>query len=126
MPDFETFASQKAIENLKHPKRLNEIYGCNVDPIENVNPLKEGDSIDLKGLELEVINLFGHTQDSIGLIDWQNKNLFTGDAFASKIDRETFQPILMPPDFNEEELLNTFDKVKKLSDQINSLSLNPF
>ncbi|MBD3195177.1 MAG: MBL fold metallo-hydrolase [Candidatus Lokiarchaeota archaeon] len=126
MPDFETLASEKAIDNLKNPEKLNDIYGYKVNSIDNVTPLKEADIIDLNGLELEVINLFGHTQDSVGLIDWKNKNIFTGDAIASQMDRETYQPILMPPDFNEQELLNSFKKVKALKDELKSISLNHF
>ncbi|MBD3214859.1 MAG: MBL fold metallo-hydrolase [Candidatus Lokiarchaeota archaeon] len=126
MPDFEVYAAESALDNLKNPERLNDIFEYNVDPIEDAAPLKEGDRIDLQGLELEIINLFGHTQDSIGLIDWTNNTIYTGDAFASKIDRKTHQPILMPPDFDEHELLKSIEKVRKLKDELDSICLNHF
>ena len=40
--------------------------------------VKEGDIIDIAGIELEVLETKGHTNDSISLI-WSGK-LFTGDA----------------------------------------------
>jgi len=126
MGNFETLASKNAIDNLKNPKKLNETFGYNVDPIENVTPLKDGDIIDLNGLELEVINLFGHTRDSIGVIDRKNKNIFTGDAIIDRYDRETVTGVFMPPDFDEAELLKSFEKLRSLKDELNSISLNHF
>jgi len=124
--DFETLASEKAIDNLKFPGRLNDVFGYRVKPIENVNPLKEGDIIDLGGLELEVFNFFGHTQDSIALLDRKNSNIFVGDAIISMKDHETFNPIFMPPDYNESELLKTFQKLINLKKDLNSISLAHF
>ncbi len=124
--DFETLASEKAIDNLKNPGRLNDVFGYRVKPIENVTPLKEGDIINLGGLELEVFDFFGHTQDSIALLDRKNSNIFVGDAIISMKDHETFNPIFMPPDYNESELLKTFQKLRNLKKDLNSISLDHF
>ncbi len=124
--EFETLASEKAIDNLKNPKRMNEPFQINVEPIENVVSLKEGDIIDLEGLELEVFNFFGHTQDHIALLDRKNKNIFTGDAIMCKYDLQTFRPTFMPPDFNESELLKTFKKLRGIKDEIHSISMAHF
>lgn len=124
--EFEILASAKAIENLKHPEKMNKVFDYEVDPIENVTPLKEGDIIDLGGLELEVLDFFGHTQDSVALLDKKNKNLFVGDAIINMQERETFLPPFMPPDFNETELLKTFQKLRNLKEDLDSISLDHF
>ena len=124
--EFETFASAKAIENLKNPEKINKVFNYEVDPIENVTPLKEGDIIDLSGLELEVFDFFGHTQDHIALLDKKNKNLFAGDAIINMYERESFSPPFMPSDFNETELLKTFQKLRNLKEDLDSISLDHF
>ena len=45
-----------------------------------LKPLSIGQVFDLGGLQLEVISLPGHTPGSIGLLDRQDRILFTGDA----------------------------------------------
>ncbi len=122
--EIEVMASKNAIDNLKNPERMNE--GIKVDPVENVTPLKEGDIIDLNGLELEIFNFFGHTQDHIAVFDEKNKNIFTGDAILNRYDRETFSPTFMPPDFNEKELFKTFNKLRELKANLTSISFSHF
>ncbi|MFX1315450.1 MAG: MBL fold metallo-hydrolase [Promethearchaeota archaeon] len=124
--EIKIFASENAIDNLKNPDKINEVFSVNITPIENVNPLKEGDIIDVNGLSLEIMNLFGHTMDSIGVFDKSNKNLFVGDALIDRIDRETFMLPFMPPEFNELELLLTFKKVREIKPLLNSISLGHF
>lgn len=43
--------------------------------------VKDGDVIDLGGRELQVLQVPGHTPDSLALLDRKNKLLFTGDTF---------------------------------------------
>ena len=105
---------------------MNDVFGYKIPPIEGVTPLKEGDAIDLKGLELEVQNFFGHTQDSIALYDKKNRNLFAGDSIIYKWDENTYAPVIMPPDFNESELLKTIRKLKSMEEDLDSLSLAHF
>ena len=50
-------------------------------PFDVTRIVDEGDSIDLGGRELEIINTPGHAPDSICLLDRQNRLLFTGDTF---------------------------------------------
>ena len=123
---IEVLASEKAISNLKNPEKMNEYFGYIVDPIENVIPLKDGDIIDLNGLELEILNFFGHTQDSIAVFDKKNKNIFVGDAIIDKVDHETMMPEFVPPDFNESAYLKTLDKLRNMKDELNSISLGHF
>ena len=127
--DVEVLASENAVENLKHPEKMikgfegfDEVY-----PFEGeITPLKEGDIIDINGLELEVLNFFGHTMDSIGLFDKTNKNIFAGDAAINRLDQDAFFVPLMPPDFHEQELLKTFNKLRDTRSGLNSISLSHF
>ncbi|MFX1279130.1 MAG: MBL fold metallo-hydrolase [Promethearchaeota archaeon] len=124
--EIEILASENAVENLKDPSKLNEFYEFDMQPIENVTPLKEGDIIDVNGLELEVINLFGHTMDSIGIINRNVKNIFVGDAIIDKLDQDAFFIPPMPPEFNEKELLKSFEKLRNIKNELNSISLGHF
>ncbi|MFX1274511.1 MAG: MBL fold metallo-hydrolase [Promethearchaeota archaeon] len=121
--DIEVLASEKAIPNLHNPDRINSAFEHTVDPVEDVTSLKEGDIIDLNGLNLEVLNFFGHTMDSIAIFDSKNKNIFVGDAIIDRVNYETFQPTFMPTDFNEAEILKTFQKLRDMREKINSISL---
>ncbi len=121
--DIEVLASENAIENLKNPNNLNEVFATETEPIEGVVPLKDNEIIDLNGLELKVLNFFGHTMDCIALFDKKNKNIFTGDAIIDKSSIYYFQPTFMPPDFHESELLKTFQKLRNMRDELNSISL---
>ncbi|MFW9877522.1 MAG: MBL fold metallo-hydrolase [Candidatus Thorarchaeota archaeon] len=127
--EVEILASENAVGNLKHPEKMNKGYD-RFDEIYpfggEIIPLKEGDIIDINGLELEVLNFFGHTMDSIGLIDKKNKNLFAGCAAINRLDQDAFFVPLMPPDFHEQELLNSFNKLRDMRNELNSISLSHF
>jgi len=120
---IEVIASENAIDNLKNPEKMNSLFIEKVKPIEVDTALKEGDNIDLNGLKLKVIEFYGHTMDSIALFDEKNKNIFVGDAIIDKSSIYYFQPVFMPPDFHETELLKTFQKLKEMRHELNSISL---
>ena len=126
--DVEILASENAIDNLRHPDKINEGLGEHTAfPYEGeVTPLKEGDIIDLNGLELEVMNFFGHTMDSIAIFDKSNRNIFIGDAVSMRLDPDAFYSPLMPSDFHENELLKSFQKLRNLKDRLSSISLAHF
>lgn len=124
--DIEVLASDKAIKNLKNPSNINGVFEVETEPIEDVTPLKDHDVIDLNGLKLEVLNFFGHTMDSIALFDSKNKNIFTGDAIIDKSSINYFQPTYMPPDFHENALLATFQRLRNMKNKLNSISLAHF
>lgn len=124
--EFEVLASKNAINNLKNPEKMNDVYGFKVKPIENVTPLNDGDIIDLNGLKLKVLNFFGHTMDSIAIFDEKNKNLVVGDAIMIRSNPDTFAPAFMPPDFSEPELLKTYQNLRGMKDLVNSISLSHF
>lgn len=126
--DVEILASENAIENLRHPEKMIDGFeGINFYPFEDeVTPLKEGDIIDLNGLELEIMNFFGHTMDSIALFDKSNRNIFIGDAVSMRLDQDAFFVPLMPPNFHEEDLLKSFNKLRNMKDKLSSISLAHF
>ncbi|TXT59792.1 MAG: putative metallo-hydrolase [Promethearchaeota archaeon] len=127
--DIEILASENAEKNLIHPQRMNKGFENVVDPHPfkgTITPLKDGDIIDINGLELEVKNFFGHTMDSIALFDKTNKNIFVGDAILNKLDKDAFFVPIMPPEFNEQELLKTFKQLRDIKDELNSISLAHF
>ena len=126
--EVEVLASENAIDNLRQPERMVEGYeGINAFPYEGeVTPLKEGDIIDLNGLELEIVNFFGHTMDSIGIFDKSNKNIFIGDAVSMRLDEDAFYSPLMPPKFNENDLIKSFNKLRGMKDKLSSISLAHF
>ncbi len=124
--DFEVLASEHAIDDLKNPERVSKPYESNVNSVENVISLKAGDIIDLNGLELEIFEFFGHSMDSIAILDKENKNIFIGDAVIYCFDKGIFVPITMPPDFNEEVLLRTFQKFRSMKDNFDAISLTHY
>jgi len=126
--EIEVLASENAVDNLKHPERMLKGFENMGDlyPFEGVKPLKEGDIIDINGLELEVMNFFGHTMDSIALFDKTNRSVFVGDAISMRLDENAFFVPLMPPDFNEKEILKTFNKLRDMRNELDSISLAHF
>ena len=126
--DVEILASENAIDNLRHPEKMIDGYeGINLNPFEDeVTPLKEGDIIDLNGLELEIMNFFGHTMDSIALFDESNRNIFIGDAVGMRLDQDAFFIPLMPPNFHEKDLINSFKKLRNMKNRLSSISLAHF
>jgi len=124
--EIEVFAHENALEILKNPERMNEFFGYRVDPIEDVNPLKQDDILNLNGLELKIHELFGHTQDSIAIEDLKNKILYVGDAIIDKIDKNTYVPVLFGPDFDEESLLKTYEKLRGLKNEIDAIAVAHF
>ncbi|MHA2474919.1 MAG: MBL fold metallo-hydrolase, partial [Promethearchaeota archaeon] len=124
--DIQILASKNAIQNLKNPDAMNDVFGHKMEPVEGVITLEEGDKINLDGLKLEIFNFFGHTMDSIAVLDEKNRNLFVGDAIMNKSAYTFRQPAFMPPEFNEHALLNTYQKLRDLNERIDSISLSHF
>ncbi|MHA1376296.1 MAG: MBL fold metallo-hydrolase [Promethearchaeota archaeon] len=122
----EILAHENAIDILKNPEELNEFFEYSVEPIENVTPLKENEIIDINGFEIEIIELFGHTQDSIGVYDKKHKNIFVGDAIIDHLDKDTYTPVLYGPHFDEKSLLKTYIKLDEMKNELNSISLAHF
>lgn len=129
--DIEILASEKALNSLRNPNTMNDVFKngffkFHLTPTDDVIPLKEGDIIDLNGLKLEIFNFFGHTPDCIAVFDEKNKNIFVGDAIINTVGNKPFLPPFLPPAFNEEALLITYQKLRNLKGKLNSISLGHF
>ena len=115
-PNIEVFAAKPAIESLKNNSKYNEGFSeiiTDLEPVDNITPVKEGDIIDLGGMELLIYETPGHTNCSISILDQKNMILYIGDGLGYLWDYLVLPPI-MPPEFSQEKLLSTFNKVKEI------------
>jgi len=108
-------ASEKAISNLKD-QSWNSVFDekHKFENIINVEPLKDGQIVDLDGLELEVFNFSGHCADDIALWDQKNKTIFLGDSLGYKLEQYLFFPPFMPPFWNKDGFYSAAEKLKKI------------
>ena len=53
------------------------------EEIAKIKDLRENEKFDLGGRVLEVVGCAGHTAGSMCLLDWDNKEVFSGDAIGS-------------------------------------------
>jgi len=116
-PNIEVFAAKPAIESLKNNSKYNESFSeiiTDLEPVNNITPVKEGDIIDLGGMELLIYETPGHTNCSISILDQKNMILYIGDALGNLWEHFVAFPPIMPPEFSQEKLLSTFEKVKKI------------
>ncbi len=112
---IEILASAAAIPNLKD-QSFNDIFG--VGPFNNietdVTPLKEGDTVDLGGINLEIFEVPGHMSDHIAILDTKNKNLLVGDAIGYKVTDSLFIAPFMPPHWDADAFLKTIEKIRNI------------
>ena len=81
--DLKVFAGQSAIKALNNFKKYNEAFSPfseDLEAIESVEIVKEGDQIELGDLNLTIYETPGHTDCSISIFDQKNKNLIIGDS----------------------------------------------
>lgn len=78
----DTMAQEAAPEALCHglPKGVTQ-DNHHIKPFTIMGTVVEGDIIDLGGRKLEVLQIPGHTPDSIALLDAESGYLWTGDSF---------------------------------------------
>ena len=111
----EVLASADAVPNLKD-QSFNDIFG--VGPFNNietdVTTLKEGDTVDLEGITLEIFDVPGHINDHIAILDTKNKNIFLGDAIGDKVTDNVFIPIFMPPYWDKDKFFVSIEKIKNI------------
>jgi glyoxylase-like metal-dependent hydrolase (beta-lactamase superfamily II) len=73
---IEVLASQKAISLLEDPS-YNEVFDAGpYEGIQDVTPLREGDTIDLGGITLRIYEVPGHSKDHIAILDEKNRDIF--------------------------------------------------
>jgi len=82
--------------------------------IRDVNPIKEGEAIDLKGLTLKILSTPGHSKDHIAILDEKNRNLFVGDLLGLKLGDNAFVPPFMPPFWDTEAFYSSVKKLRRI------------
>lgn len=108
-------ASEKAILNLRDQswnRAFDEKH--RYENITDVEPLKDGQIVDLGGLELEIFDFSGHCADDIALYDKKNKTVFLGDSLGYKFEHYLFLPPFMPPFWNRDGFYSAAEKLKKI------------
>ncbi len=60
-------------------------------------PLKDGQTIDLEGLELKIIDFSGHCADDIAIYNESRKTVFVGDSAGYRVENVLNFPPFMPP-----------------------------
>ncbi len=95
---MEIMASEPAIPHLED-QSFNKVFypDEHFENILDVTSLRDGATLDLGGIELEIAYTPGHTNDHISILDEKNKNVFVGCALGSKIADNAFLPPFMPP-----------------------------
>jgi len=114
---MEVLASHEAVPLLADHTFNDPFSKGPYESIQNVTPLKEGDTLDLGGLTLRVYEVPGHCQGHLAILDEKNGTLFVGDALGVKMTDHTFLPPFMPPTWDPEAFLNSVNKLKQIPHQ---------
>jgi glyoxylase-like metal-dependent hydrolase (beta-lactamase superfamily II) len=111
--EIEVFAHENGIERLAD-QSFNKIFDekATYYNIPDVNPIKNGDEIDLGGNKLQIIEAPGHIPDHIVILEEKGRILFTGDAIGAQYIGSYPFPTFMPPLFNKHDYFNTLNMVK--------------
>ena len=111
---LQVYASDKSIDFLDD-QSFNDVFKkVPTKNIHDVNPLKDGEALDLGTTRLRVIGIPGHTYDHVGYYDETNKTMFTGDAIGIRVGDKAYIPPCMPPFWDENAYFKTLDKLKAL------------
>lgn len=118
-------ASEKAIPNIED-QSWNAAFDDKhkFENIKNVEPLKDGQVIDLEGAEIEIIDFAGHCADDIAIYDQNNKTLIAGDALGYQVEKSLMFPPFMPPFWNKDGFYAAVDRARQLDCE--KLCLNHF
>jgi glyoxylase-like metal-dependent hydrolase (beta-lactamase superfamily II) len=111
---IEVLASQQALPLLADPSFNDPFKKGPYESIQDVTPVKEGDTIDLGGLSLRIYEVPGHCQGHIAILDEKNKTIFVGDALGVKPMDQIYLPPFMPPTWDPEAFLSSVNKLKQV------------
>jgi len=108
--NIEVFASSRCIPLLADPA-YNEIFDTGpCESIQNVRPLREGDTVDLGGFNLTIVDVPGHSEEHIAILDESSGNLFVGDALGLNVGG-VFLPPFVPPSWDPEAFRTSVEKI---------------
>ncbi len=111
-------ASEKGVSNLQDQSRnkvLDEKH--KFENIPNVKPLKDGQTVDLEGLELKIIDFAGHCADDIAIYNERRKTVFVGDSVGYRVEHMLNFPPFMPPFWNPDGFKSAVNKLKRMACQ---------
>ncbi len=108
-------ASEKAIPHLADQSWNNAFDEKHqFENITDVEPLKDGEIVDLGGIRLKVLDFSGHCADDIALLDEDNKTIFLGDSLGYKFEHSLLFPPFMPPFWDKAGFYAAAEKLKKI------------
>ncbi len=125
--NLEVLAAKSGVKSLKNNKKYNDCFYPffkDLKSIEGIKVVEDEEEINLGELTLKIYETPGHTNCSISIFDEKNKNLIIGDVLGYLWTKELIIPPIMPPDFSEEKLFSSFEKIKDID--YKSLSLAHF
>lgn len=90
---------------------LSLLLGEKYEEVRDIKQLKDGQALNLGGLELKVLSTPGHTKGSVSILT--DKKLFSGDLlFRGSVGRTDF------PSSSYKELLESLKKISSLPDEV--------
>jgi len=111
---IDVLASQQAIPLLADAA-FNDVFDRGpYESIQDVTPVKEGDTVDLGGITLRIYDVPGHCQGHIAILDDRNRTVFVGDALGIKVRDDIFLPPFMPPTWDPDAFQSSVNKLRQL------------
>ncbi len=113
--EIDVVASEAGVELLAD-QSYNRVFDKKgrYEDIPNVNPLKEGDVIDLGGETLKVINTPGHSDDQVSFLHQETGRLYVGDTLGLHLSEESYVPPFFPANWDLESFHATINKLKQI------------
>jgi glyoxylase-like metal-dependent hydrolase (beta-lactamase superfamily II) len=109
---IEVLASHDAVSLLADAS-FNRMFNCGpYESIQDVTPLKEGDTVDLGGITLRIYDVPGHCRGHIAILDEVNHTIFVGDALGDKVADDIYLPGFMPPTWDPDAFQSSIDKLR--------------
>ena len=84
------------------------------ESIQDVTPLKEGDTVNLGGITLRIYDVPGHCRGHIAVLDEKNHTLFIGDAIGMKLTDDISLPPFMPPTWDAVAFQASVERVRQI------------
>lgn len=133
LPNAEVYASSQSAGELKDPtehvKNAKEGFGTFVgkmEPLDEINLIKEGDVLDVGEITTQVLETPGHTKGDISLNVLKNEKsdtILCGCALGSHhIDTDYALPNSMPNQFDHEACFATIKKIEAINPNYSALA----
>jgi len=111
---IEILASHEAIPFLEDAS-FNDIFGGGpYESIQGVTTVREGDTVDLGGISLQIYEIPGHCRGHIAILDKKNNNIFVGDGIGYQFSDTITIPNFMPPTWDPDAFLSSINKLSQI------------